>query len=392
MDGSAPPHTRAAPRLAVELIDDLGRLRTLGAAWEALNTEAVDHDAPFFQSHAWCMHVARVRLQRSASHYRLCTAAIFEGPHLVGVWPLARQRVAGTWVVRGLDEPFGQFAGIACRSVEDVPRCTASALGALRRSRLAAGIALSNVIAGTPLHRALVGNGARSRPSNEAVSVDMRESPTFEHFAQSVNKKTRKNLRNLLSRLRREAGDPLHTIEEEPARLESLLRRTFDSRMEWMQEHARTSPAFRDPDFRAVMEALDTAPGVALLGFLIACNGEDAASQWGFRYLDRYYAYMSGKSSRFEPFSVGRVHLAMVVEACKARGVSVLELMAPASDYKLTWATHRKPLASLALPFSLRGRVLLDLFLGTLVPAAHATSRLLPRAVRDPLVNTLFNR
>jgi CelD/BcsL family acetyltransferase involved in cellulose biosynthesis len=184
----------------------------------------------------------------------------------------------------------------------------------------------------------------------------------------------------------------LHTIEEEPARLEPLVRRTFDSRVEWMQEHARTSPAFRDADFRAVMEALDQASGVALLGFLLACDGQPAASQWGFRYLDRYYAYMSGKDPRFEPFSVGRVHLAMVVEACKARGISVLELMAPPADYKLTWATHRKPLASLALPFSLRGRVLLDLFLGTLLPAAHATSRMLPRAVRDPLVNTLFNR
>jgi len=143
-------------------------------------------------------------------------------------------------------------------------------IDALRTARLADGLQLENVIEGTPLYHALIGLGARGKPFGEAVYVDMRGCKSFAEYAQSVNKKTRKNLRNLLNRLLRDA-DAKHVVASDPAQWCNLLTSAFDVRVQWMHHNARTSPAFRDPDFRAIAESLSQS-GVEMLGFSFAMS------------------------------------------------------------------------------------------------------------------------
>jgi CelD/BcsL family acetyltransferase involved in cellulose biosynthesis len=169
-----------------------------------------------------------------------------------------------------------------------------------------------------------------------------------------------------------------------------MLTQAFDARLDWMQQHARTSPAFRDPDFRALVEGLITAVDMDLLGFSFASKDSELSTQWGFSYLGRYYAYMSGKNPRFDEFSPGRLHLGMVIEACKNRNIDILELMAPASDYKLTWSDRTRRLHNIVMPFTVHGYMLLNIFTGKLLPATRSASRLLPHAVRKCLLNPLL--
>ncbi len=382
------PDRNPQRRFQVELITDLVRLADLGGQWESLNALLNDNEAPFFQSHAWSLHVARTRLQRSAHRYRLCVAVVREADRLIGIWPLSLQRMPGAWIAKSLDEPFGQFAGVLFESQADIAPGVAAALEALKRAGIADGLQLDNVIEGTPLYQALVKCGAHGKLTNEAVYVDMRACGSFAAFAQSVNKKTRKNLRNLLSRLKRVAQVG-HTVSDDPLRIRAMLIRAFDARLEWMQEYARTSPAFRDPDFRAIVENLPDA-NIHLLAFSFASTESALSTQWGFTYLGRYYAYMSGKNSRFDEFSPGRLHLGMVIEACKNRGIDILELMAPASDYKLTWTDRARKLHVLAMPFTIRGYVLLNILADKVIPVTRSASRLLPQAIRKRLLNPLL--
>jgi CelD/BcsL family acetyltransferase involved in cellulose biosynthesis len=161
-------------------------------------------------------------------------------------------------------------------------------------------------------------------------------------------------------------------------------------RLAWMQRFGRTSPAFRDPDFRTIVEQLNDSKGVALLGFSLTSNDGVVSTQWGFEYLGRYYAYMSGKDPRYDEFSPGRVHLGMVIEACLDRGIGVLELMSPASDYKLTWGDSTRRLHSFSLPFSVKGS-LFSLVTDTLLPATRSASKLLPHSMRRHLINQLLH-
>ena len=101
------------------------------------------------------------------------------------------------------------------------------------------------------------------------------------------------------------------------------------------------APLSATQTFAQSWRGLTEANGIHLLGFSFASKESALSTQWGFTYLGRYYAYMSGKNSRFDEFSPGRLHLGMVIEACKNRGIDILELMAPASEYKLTWANTR---------------------------------------------------
>jgi CelD/BcsL family acetyltransferase involved in cellulose biosynthesis len=383
-------NARAVRQLQVEFITDPGRVSDLAAEWEALNERLSDHEAPFFQSHAWNLHVARVRLQRSAHRYRPCVAVVREYGVLVGLWPLSLQRTAGTWIAKSLDDPFGQFAGIVFATAEDIAPGVAATIAALKRARVADGLQLSNVIEGSALHRALLASGARTTHTDDAIYVDMRDCASFEVFSQSVNKKTRKNLRNLLSRLKRATGDVEHTVTDDRSGIDSMLTRAFEVRLEWMQTYARTSPAFRDADFRPIVEGLAQARGISILGFSLSAQDAALSTQWGFHYLGRYYAYMSGKNSRFDAFSPGRLHLGMVIEACKSRAIDVVEMMAPASDYKLTWSDRRRPLHMLAMPFTFKGYVLLEILMAKIVPATRTAARLLPHALRRRLLNPLL--
>ena len=110
-----------ASRLRVDFVTDIAQLPALAEKWEALNVGR-DHDAPFFQSYVWNMHVARVRTAACGSKFKLLVATVWEGDELVGVWPLSLQCTNGVWVACSLDDPFGQFAGVAFGRDEHIAR------------------------------------------------------------------------------------------------------------------------------------------------------------------------------------------------------------------------------------------------------------------------------
>jgi CelD/BcsL family acetyltransferase involved in cellulose biosynthesis len=294
-------------------------------------------------------------------------------------------REQGAWIARSLDDPFGQFAGAVFASEADGAICVAAVLESLRS--VADGVQLEAVIAGSILHRALVKAGVGSREGQQAVVVDLRPFATIKDFAATVNAKTRKNMRNLTNRLRR-----LHQVEH-VVRLENevmgpLINETFDGRVAWLRENGRTSPAFRDGDYRRVVTELARQSGVKLLGFSLEAGGVTISSQWGFLYAQRYYAYLSAMNQDFFEFSPGRLHLGTIIEYCYEHGIDVLELMPPPSDYKLAWSEEVRTLETFAAPFTLKGRFALSVA-NDLMPAARRLSRKLPESLRKRIVRGL---
>ncbi len=352
MNGSS---ARAAA-LHVEFISSLSHMERLADAWEALNRRQSDHDAPFFQSFAWSSHVARVRLGHSGHRFKLLVATIWREAELIGIWPLSLQRNAGAWIARSLDDPFGQFAGVVFGSTQDIAPGVAAVVAQLKSEGLADGLQIEGLIAGSALHKALLAVGAILNESNYAVYVDLRPYASVKEFRQSVSAKTRKNLRNLRNRLERTHGFTEQILDEH-VQLAPLVQHTLTERQEWMARLGKTSPAFRDKDFTAVVTGLVIASGINLLGFSICTEEAVASAQWGFVYLGRYYAYLSAKNPAYDAFSPGRMHLGMVIEACLNKGIKLLELMAPAADYKLDWTDRTKRLDVAVLPITLRGRI-----------------------------------
>jgi CelD/BcsL family acetyltransferase involved in cellulose biosynthesis len=353
--------------------------------WEAFNRRLNDHDAPFFQSCAWNRHVTRVRVREASGKFQPLIATIWRGHDLIGIWPLSMTRTAGAWLVRSLDDPFGQFAGVAFRDAADVAPGVSAVVAALRTR--ADGLQIEGVPAGSRLHAALLRNGAAPVATQGAVAVDLRPHSSFDGFLRTVDAKTRKNLRNLRNRLQR-VHQADHVVMEEPESVASLVESVFDARTQWMQRNGRTTGAFRARDFADVMRSLSHADGIALLGFALKTERDWISMQWGFVYDDSYYAYMSAMNPAYHEFSPGRLHLKAVIESCFQRGIKTLELMPPAADYKLEWSDRVKNVETMSLPFSAKGQ----LVLGTaawMVPRLRRLSRALPETLRRSLVRRL---
>jgi CelD/BcsL family acetyltransferase involved in cellulose biosynthesis len=386
-EGKPAPVTRFEPRsqLRVEFKTELGELPPLAARWEALNRRLSDHDAPFFQSYAWNHHVARIRARCSPDHFKIHVATVWRGDDLVGVWPLGLQRSAGTWIAHSLDDPFGQLAGVAFHDRADVAPGVAAILSEL--SKHADGLQIEATIAGSALHAALSSRGATAASAAQGVFVDLRPYPTFQAFEQTIKSSTRKVLRKRAEKLR-QAHQVERTVVDDGARIRPLLDEVFETRLQWLQQNGRTSPAFRDDAFKPLIAELADAPGIEVLGFSLANGQASIAAQLGFGYAGKFYGYMTSKNPAFDEFSPGRQLYRLVLEGCFDRGLKVLELMAPASDDKLEWNGEIRQIETMIMPFSARGRLALQLT-HWLMPAARRVSRMLPEAVRKPLIRRL---
>lgn len=217
--------------------------------------------------------------------------------------------------------------------------------------------------------------------------VDLRAYPDFAAYHKTVGTKTRKNLRNALNRLASE-GEVAHRIETDPAALAAIVRGAFDGRVEWLRVVGKSTAAFRDADFRALVEGLPGAPGLSLIAFCLTSAGTPVAQQWGFVYRQRYYAFISARDMRYDAFSPGRIHLGKVVEACKARGLDVLELMAPAAEYKLMFGNRTKPIDDLELAFTAKAR-LVAVARQRILPLARRAYRALPAGLKGRLAKAI---
>jgi CelD/BcsL family acetyltransferase involved in cellulose biosynthesis len=137
-----------------------------------------------------------------------------------------------------------------------------------------------------------------------------------------------------------------------------------------------------------VLFELAQLPSIDLIGFSLGTKDAEISTHWGFVYAGRYYWYMSGMKSGFDEFSPGLLHLGMIIETCIDRGLEALELMPPASRYKLEWSDKVKELNTMALAFNLKTRAMFLLRNG-LVPAAKRLSRMLPESLRRSLIRRL---
>ena len=109
--------------LRVDVAHDRHPLETLATQWYDLTSTSASYSPSSFQSNAWSLLVARVRLQRSQHCYGLGAASGWKADVLIAIWPLCLQRGAGSWIINKLNAPFGQFARIVCNDISLLDDC-----------------------------------------------------------------------------------------------------------------------------------------------------------------------------------------------------------------------------------------------------------------------------
>jgi CelD/BcsL family acetyltransferase involved in cellulose biosynthesis len=381
------PAHRPMP-LAVEFAVDLDRMVQLQPHWDRLMASNRGRFGTFFQSFAWCHHVAGIRASSRPGHFRLCVAIVRQDGDIVAVWPLSLQKSNFAWIVRNLDDPFGQFGGIVIDDVADPVACVKVVIDALRKQRMADGIIIDCVCEGSPLHNALSQLGVGKVASNEAPWINFTPHTTFDDYLAFRNKKTRKNMRNALNRLSR-----LGTVEfittTKADQVRRIVEESFSGRIEWLNQMGKSSTAFRDRDFNDLLEKLPSRSDLELIGFRITLDGVSIASQWGFVLGTTYYAYISARNHSYDDCSVGRLHLANIIETCHQRGLTSIELMPPKSEYKLQWTDELRQLDAFTQSFTARGHLDIGVLEKHIIPGIKSVARRLPQRVRSAISMTL---
>lgn len=366
--------------LVMHLVTSSAEFASLKPAW--LGLEAQSADPCFFQCYAWCGHVAEVLERTFASDYMAIITVAYRDGVPVALLPLSRQKRTGIWQLRTLDDPFGQIAGMVYRNRGDAEALVAKTLDLLRERKLVDVVHIDRVLAGSPLEVVLRQRGASVRGEVGSPVIDTAGFADISALKSSRNKKTMKNLRNSINRLTK-AGDHAHTAALGGKSVAPIVAATLRRRTAWMEARGITAPQFRSPAHDAILVGGE-AWGLDAIraGFELQSNGQPIAHQWGFVHQGRYYAYMSATDPTAALLSPGRLHLAFVIEDAMRQGVRAVEMLTPASDYKMVWTDTARTLHDVVLPLSFKGRMQ-DLIWGRFVrPMMKGLFYALPSGLR----------
>ena len=304
---------------------------------------------------------------------------------LVALWPLAIRNETGARVLTPLGAPYDQYAEILIDRHADVDAVLAGVIGAFRKEKLADGMVLRKLRrSGDALRLARLG-GRIIDEHISAPQVILDPAAPFDDFLKTVKSKTRKNLRNYTNRLSK-LGTLEHVVLT-GGQVAPAIDQSYNTRKAWTQTKGMSSSAFRDAGFERIVQGL-SGPGAANLGliiFALKLDDRAIALQWGFIHEKTYYAYLSSLDPEFEAYSAGRIHLKYVIEACHARGLTKLDLMAPAVPYKMSWTQTADPLVDLVWPWTPRGLITFNIYGAVLRPGLKRLVQALPLGLRQKL-------
>jgi CelD/BcsL family acetyltransferase involved in cellulose biosynthesis len=380
---------QARPILRVETLTRFTDAENLIPQWRQL--EARQGRAVLFQSAAWCLYVWRTRLAVSgekAPEPRVIV--VRQADDVIAIWPLAVQGGLAGRIAQDLTEPFGQYSDILLAPEADANAVREAVFAELTRWRIDA-LVLRRVREDAALAPWLAACGARLGADEGAPQIAIERLGGVEAWRRSLNAKTRKNLRNYRNRLARE-GRIVHSVIDDPAERSDVVARCFDGRAGWLQSSGLTSSAFADPAFEAVVAGLASGvrggPRVVALRLALERDDTDGPANtdlslhWGVEHDGRYYAYMAARNPAFDGFSPGRLHLEDVIASMAARGNGTIDLQVPAVPYKTSVATDVIAVAAWALPFTWRGRVVVQGWYNSVRPRLKAALLRLPPGIR----------
>jgi CelD/BcsL family acetyltransferase involved in cellulose biosynthesis len=333
----------------------------------------------------WCNHYLGDGSQGSAAPALAVVTARRAG-HLVMVWPLAVERVAGLRNLIWMGAPVSQYGDVLMEEGIDAAPLLRQAwsfiteqvrpdLAWLRKVRDDATVA--------PLLAEL---GALSTQRLEAPYVDLAAADDFDAHLQRRSAHFRKKQRASAKRLSA-LGSVAYEQCSGGRQAADYARDAIALKRVQLQAGGVVSPAVADPRMSAFFaDAADGCGHPAGLHFVtLASNGQLAAVDIFIGCKDRAALHIVAYDLQFEKASVGALLLQHVVARAFADGFRTFDFLAPADSYKLRWADGTAGVNDWVVPLSLKGRAFARLYLALVRPAIKSAIGALPMSLRRAL-------
>jgi CelD/BcsL family acetyltransferase involved in cellulose biosynthesis len=380
----------AGTAFRTEIASTLAQVEALGPDWAGLDAQMT---APlFFQSFGWCRFLVQFHSQNQTVRRPFAPRIItlWEGQQLRAVWPLQLRRSRGHTLLVDLGDPVNQYGGAVIAADADQAAAAARLLVCARSIAAADGLLLRKAHVDSALAAALATTGLKAGEGEAAPFISLKGHSSFEAFYKTLSSRTRRNVRQRRDKFEA-AGKIEHHVCWGASEVTEALRRAMKLKQEWLDDNGLTSAAFSDPLFQPMIEALalGAAAGVELIAMVLSIDGQPASIHWGFVSNKRYYLFMTARNQAFDQHAPGKLHIDYALKDCFALGLEVYDLLAPAAPYKLDWTKRVDQIQDYALPFTWRGRLVLDGWQRRLRPAAKRTFLRLPKVLRQGLARGL---
>jgi CelD/BcsL family acetyltransferase involved in cellulose biosynthesis len=366
---------------AVDALTTLPEIEALAPEWSGLEQRSAR--PCFFQSATWSLGTCRHFAEQEGAAFQPLVLTVRLDGELVAVAPLRTVQRGPVRLAIDLTDPFGQYGDFLIDDACDGEAIVAKVVAALRARKGIDALLMRRVRADSPVRSVLRGGGFEASGRDAAPLVDLRSHPTFESYQQTINSKTRRTFRNARHRLARIAPVSHRVFSGDGLR--EVIDQSVSGRLRWLEQHGLTSTAFDNPTFHAFVgriRELGRRGELELLAMGLYCGDDPMSFQWGFVHRGRYYAYIGARNTEFDDYGPGRLHMEDIIRTCHERGVLLCDFLAPAIRYKFSFTDEATEVVDVALPFTLVGRIVLDVWNRRLRTAAKSYYARLPTRLR----------
>lgn len=344
--------------LRVDVYETIDALELLAPEWSAL--ESRTPEATGFQNFDWCAGWLRAAAAHE-SPAKPRVVAVREDGRLVMLWPLQIERRWGAAIARWAGEPLTQYGDALAEPGPGRARWRAAAEAEMTRWRGVDLIALTHQRA----DGVLASCGGEMRVANEGQWAPFLDLPSG---GGAVAARRHKSLERRARRLEAQGAVTLDELAD-PVGREAMARRALAMKRAWLDAKGLISVGLSNPAAAGFLA--DLARNGRLQVHCLRVAGEPAAIDLGFSAGGVYRSLLSAFDARFAQGSPGHALTARLIERCAARGISRVDLLAPADPYKLMWTSGATAIGERYVPLTLTGRA-----------AAFALARLRPLAKR----------
>ncbi|HWM83696.1 MAG TPA: GNAT family N-acetyltransferase [Pseudolabrys sp.] len=368
---SAAMAERTAPRReaghSIDIAEGEDAVALAAPDWQAL--EARNGAGTAFQTLALAEHAAAAH-RRRGDLVRI--VVVRENGRPAVIFPTAISRFGGLRIIRFLGDPLIQYGDVVAAPGTST-KAIAAAYRAAADPRHATLMLLRKVRADARL-ASLLAQQSTPIATQAAPFIDLRAAP-------KSHPRDERELRRFRRRLAERGECRFTLLAGEDARRATVEALTL--KRAWLAERGLPSSVIGNADWDDAIVAMAGDAGLVRVARL-SVGGSTAALEVALLHGGRWHAFIGARAAKFEKAGPGHVQMAETIAACRDRGISVYDLLAPSDPYKRAIAHDAVVLNDYAMALTRVGGI--GLALAPLLPSLKRTLTRLPCGVRRILL------
>ena len=368
----------AANSLNLTLVTSVQDLAQLEPEWQAL-WDGADGACRIFLSFNWVWHWCQQYLDSNGAGLAIVTGR--RNGQLVIVWPLVLETSLGARMVSFLGAPVSQYGDVLVDRCEPQHQEWLDESWAFIKAHLAPDIAHLRKVRDDSAVAPLLGRaGAKSTNHQLAPFITLSGEADFETFDECHSARDRKNRRRKRKRLGEQGSVGFRRSRGEPAAT-MAFKQAMAWKRSWLKEGVRSSTALSNLRFDQFFAAVlgDPVRRIGAEVFELTLDGKSIATKVAMTCGAYRGMYFTAYDKAHEKCSPGSLLVEEMIAEGLADGITTLDFMAPAYDYKMEWASGTMAVADYSLPLSAVGGLYHGIYVQQLRP------RLQKLAARGPI-------